>query len=257
VAAEAGRSLNPISESFNEITRASIFQSHIQVANTEVMRRRDTILLTGFGPFPGVAENVSQRLVPKLAHLAARRFSAHRVVARILPTEWERAPARLEDLYQRERPKLVLHFGVSAHADAFVIETQAHNTRTEAPDAAGALPRDSVVVQGGPDTLVARLPTEDIVQRLAALKVPAVVSTDAGRYLCNAILYRSLICADEIAKPEAVGFFHIPRTIPPALIKSHADPDAMRFDWGTALAGGLEIIRTCLGRPPPSRRHIK
>lgn len=221
------------------------------------MRRRDTILLTGFGPFPGVAENASQRFVPKLAHLAARRFSAHRVVSRILPTEWERAPARLEDLYERERPKLVLHFGVSTQATSYVIETRARNTRKAAADAAGALPRDDVVLRGGPDALAARLPAEDIKLRLAALKVPAVTSNDAGSYLCNAILYRSLICAEQIAEPEAVGFFHIPSEIPPALLKSRADPNVMRFDWGTALIGGLEIIRTCLGRPPPSRRHVK
>lgn len=221
------------------------------------MRRRDTILLTGFGPFPGVAENASQRLVPKLAHLAARRFSAHRVVSRILPTEWERAPDRLEDLYERERPKLVLHFGVSPGADAFVIETLARNTRKAAEDAAGALPSDGVVVKGGPAELSARLPAEDIKARLNAINVPAVMSRDAGSYLCNAILYRSLICAEQIAEPEAVGFFHIPLTIPPALLKARADPNVMRFDWGTALIGGLEIIRTCLGRPPPSRRHLK
>lgn len=221
------------------------------------MRRRDTILLTGFGPFPGVAENASQRLVPKLAHLAARRFSAHRVVARILPTEWERAPARLEMLYERERPKLVLHFGISAEASTYVIETRARNRRTAAPDAAGALPRDEAVLRGGPDILAARLPAEDIRQRLAALKVPVVLSEDAGSYLCNALFYRSLIFAEQIEQPDAVGFLHIPQTIQPALLKTRARPDEMRFDWGTALIGGLEIIRTCLGRPPPSRRHVK
>lgn len=221
------------------------------------MRRRDTILLTGFGPFPGVADNASQRFVSKLGHLAARRFSAHRVVARILPTEWEKAPNRLRELYERERPKLVLHFGVSPHASAYVIETLAHNTCREAVDASGALPRDSAVVRGGPDTLAARLPTEEIKMRLKALRVPAVTSEDAGGYLCNALLYRSLIYAEQISEPEAVGFFHIPPEIPPALIKSRADPNEMRFDWGTALIGGLEIIRTCLGRPPPSLRRVK
>jgi pyroglutamyl-peptidase len=221
------------------------------------MRRRDTILLTGFGPFPGVTENASERFVAKLAHLAARRFSAHRVVARILPTEWERAPSRLQTLYERERPKLVLHFGVSPRATCYVIETVAHNTRKSAEDATGAFPRDEVVVHGGPETLPARLPATDIKLRLAALKVPSEVSDDAGGYLCNTVLYRSLLFAEQIEQPDAVGFFHIPQVIQPALLKSRADPKEMRFDWGTALIGGLEIIRTCLGRPPPSRRHVK
>lgn len=223
---------------------------------SERMRQRDTILLTGFGPFPGVPENASERLVSKLAHLAARRFSAHRVVARVLPTEWERAPARLEFLYDRERPKLVLHFGVSARASAYVIETVARNACRAAEDAAGALPGTCVVVEGGPETLPARLPTEDIAQRLATLGVPVVTSDDAGGYLCNAVLYRSLLLARERERASAVGFFHIPQVIEPAALKSRDDP-GMRFDWGTALAGGLEIIRTCLGRPPPSRRHVK
>ncbi len=221
------------------------------------MQRRDTILLTGFGPFPGVTENASERFVAKLAHLAARRFSAQRVVARILPTEWERAPARLQTLYERERPKLVLHFGVSPNATCYVIETVAHNACKVAEDAAGAFPKADVVVQGGPISLNAKLPAEDIKERLAAIKVPAIVSEDAGAYLCNTILYRSLLYADQIEQPDAVGFFHIPQVIQPALLKSRSDPKEMRFDWGTALIGGLEIIRTCLGRPPPSRRHVK
>lgn len=224
----------------------------------QVMRQRDTILLTGFGPFPGVPENASQKFVPKLAHLAARRFSAHRVVARILPTEWERAPIRLKALYDREHPKLVLHFGVSAHATSYVIETLSRNACRIAEDSIGALPRDGIVMKDGPDTIRSRLPAEDIKVRLAALKVPAVLSEDAGGYICNALFYRSLIFAEQGEQPAAmVGFFHIPQEIPPALLKSRANPREMRFDWGTALIGGLEIIRTSLGRPPPSRRHVR
>lgn len=217
------------------------------------MRQRDTILLTGFGPFPGMPRNVSERFVSKLAHLAARRFSAHRVVARILPTEWERAPAKLEAMVERERPKLVLHFGVSSQADSYVLETLAHNTCRQAEDAAGCLPSGNVLEHGGAATLAARLPAQDIVARLSALKVPVVTSNDAGGYLCNAVLYRSLALAAG-GQPETVGFFHIPSAIPSALAKSQ-EAGGPRFDWGTALVGGLEIIRTCLGRPPPRRRY--
>lgn len=171
------------------------------------MRQRDTILLTGFGPFPGVAENASQRFVPKLAHLAARRFSAHRVVSRILPTEWERAPGRLKTLYERERPKLVLHFGVSSKATCFVIETQAHNLCRSAEDAVGALPSDTHIVRGGPATHATHVPAEEIKRRLAALRVPAELSDDAGGYLCNAIFYHSLLLAEQGEQPATVGFF--------------------------------------------------
>lgn len=219
------------------------------------MRQRDTILLTGFGPFPGVSDNASARLVPKLAHLAARRFSAHRVVARILPTEWQRAPERLKAFYAREQPKLVLHFGVSREATCYVIETLARNACRPAADAAGQIPDSDRLLRDGPPTLPARLPVEDIVQRLKAINVPVVTSDDAGGYLCNALLYRSLLLAAEHEGVEGVGFLHIPETIQPASLPGRdAGP---RFDWGTALIGGLEIIRTSLGRPPPSRRHIK
>lgn len=221
------------------------------------MRRRDTILLTGFGPFPGVQENASERFVPKLAHLAARRFSAHRVVARILPTEWERGPSRIATLYQRERPKLVLHFGVSNRATSYVVETVARNACNPSEDAVGALPAGQMLDQEGPLTRGVQVPADEIVKRLAAIHVPAVTSEDAGGYLCNAVLYRSLELAEETDHVEGVGFFHIPQHIPPALVKKGEKRQEMRFDWGTALLGGLEIIRTCLGRPPPSRRHVK
>lgn len=198
--------------------------------------------------------NVSERFVSKLAHLAARRFSAHRVVARILPTEWERAPARLAFLYERERPKLVLHFGVSSEAHSYVLETLAHNTCRQTEDAAGCLPADTVLDHDGAATLAAKLPARDIVTRLSALKVPIETSDDAGGYLCNAVLYRSLSIAAG-GQPETVGFFHIPSSIPPALSKTQQEATTPRFDWGTALVGGLEIIRTCLGRPPPRGRN--
>lgn len=217
------------------------------------MRQRDTILLTGFGPFPGMAQNVSERFVSKLAHLAARRFSAHRVVARVLPTEWERAPQRLEALYERERPKLVLHFGVSSEARSYVLEGVARNACKAAEDAAGSLPPANVVVEGGSETLDAKLPVDDIVDRLLAIRVPIVTSDNAGGYLCNALLYRSLLLANQLREPPVVGFFHIPHVIPAAQAKPDKT-EGLRFDWGTALTGGLEIIRTCLGRPPP-RRH--
>jgi pyroglutamyl-peptidase len=213
------------------------------------MRRRATILLTGFGPFPGVPENASAALVPKLAHLVARRFRAHRVVARVLPTEWEGAAVRLAAHYTRERPCLALHFGVSERATGFVVETLARNACAALPDATGALPSAPRIAEHGPDIRTATLPVDDILVRLGALGIPATRSEDAGAYLCNATLYRALGLTGEA--DTAVGFVHMPVT----LGRRTSGDSKPHLDWEGALMGGLEIVRACLGRPLPARHR--
>ena len=217
------------------------------------MTSRGTLLITGFGPFPGMPENESARLVPKLANLAARRFSAHRVISRVLPTEWERAPQKLAALYTREKPKVVLHFGVSDRAHEFVIETVARNKQSLTPDALGAVPPSTRILNGGPKTVASTIPSDEIVKRLRALGVKAKLSDDAGAFLCNAVLYRSLLMAETLDAGVLAGFVHIPHVIAAPQLKPRA-AKADIFDWDIALTGGLEIIRTCLGRPPSRRR---
>jgi pyroglutamyl-peptidase len=219
------------------------------------MRQRTTILLTGFGPFPGVPENASARLVPKLADLAARRFPGHRVVARLLPTEWAAGPDRIAAIYAREKPRLALHFGVSAEADGFVIETLARNIGSRTKDAKGASCGSQVLLEDGPEALDCGVPAREIVDRLTALDIPASLSHDAGAYLCNAVLYKALSLSAEAVRGPRVGFVHIPVALGRQSARRFgltASEDGL--DWESALAGGLEIIRVCLGRPAPARR---
>ena len=210
---------------------------------------RPTILLTGFGPFPGIAENASALLAAKLGRLAASRFRAHRVVAKVLPTEWEAAPARLAAHYAREKPRLALHFGVSERAQGFVIETSARNIRSPTPDARGALPSSASIAAGGPERMAAGVPAEAIVARLTALGLPAHVSDDAGTYLCNAVLYHALAAA----RPAMTGLVHIPALLAAEGGGTSGPAARSLLDWETAVSGGLEIIRVCLGRPAPAR----
>ncbi len=219
------------------------------------MRGTSTILITGFGPFPGMPENASALFAVKLAHLAARRFRGRRVVSRVLATEWEAAPRRLTELYRRERPKLALHFGVS-ETTGFAVETTARNVRSPMADATGAAPASTWIARDGPAVLACPLPYTEIVARLTAQGLPAHISEDAGAYLCNAVFYTALAhCSVPSARTRA-GFVHIPAALLEDRGAAHgarlppgADP---RLDWEGALLGGLEIIRTCLGLPPPA-----
>src|SRR6185503_17433013 len=77
---------------------------------------RTTVLITGFGPFPGVPVNATMQLVPELARAAARQFAGVRIATEVLATEWAAAPQRLDALLAEIEPDLVLHFGVSSRA---------------------------------------------------------------------------------------------------------------------------------------------
>jgi len=203
---------------------------------------RPAIVLTGFGPFPGVKHNPSADLAEALAGLAAKRFAKKTVVLRILPTEWAAAPKLLAALYAEHKPAVVLHFGVSQRASGYCIETLARNEQSPACDAAGQFPHQPFVTKDGPRKLDTSIPAKAVVRRLTRLNVPATVSTDAGTYLCNSILYQSLQLAGRAKGPVKVGFVHIPAAF------------AAPFDFETALTGGIEIVRTGLGLPTPRSR---
>lgn len=198
------------------------------------MRR---ILLTGFGPFPGVAANATGVLVPRLARAARRRFPGAVVRTGILPTEWVRGTGRARAAIERAKPDVVIHFGVSDRAHGFVIERRAVNACLHTADGAGLMPALPVLDEAGPKRRAVTLPVAAIVSRLKALGLPVVASDDAGQYLCNAVLYQSLGLM--AGGTGLVGFVHLPAS----LADDGAD-GALTVEQ--AVAGSLEIIAVCL-----------
>jgi len=211
---------------------------------------RTTVLITGFGPFPGVPVNATMRLLPELSRAAAKRFPDVRFILEVLPTEWSAGPQRLERLLAEVDPDLALHFGVSSRARGFEIEQRAQNVCAATPDASGALPAGSAIRHGGAEHLPASLPVRHIVARLRRIGIAAFASRDAGTYLCNAALYHSLACAKS-ASGRRVGFVHIPATLARPGAPNRGRSGACPLTWEAALDGALEIVAACLGRSPP------
>lgn len=214
-------------------------------------RARTSVLLTGFGPFPGVPVNATMRLVPMLEEAVARVFPDVRCSTLLLATEWHSAPARVAEAVQGAPYDLVLHFGVSSRARGFEIETRARNACQASPDAAGALPSAPHLERDGRAHLPVSLPVRHIVSRLRAQGIPAFASRDAGAYLCNAVLYHSL--ARRPAGPGRIGFVHVPATLARPGGSNRGRSGASALTWEQALQGGVEIVAASLGRPSPRR----
>lgn len=201
----------------------------------EIQPQPLTVLLTGFGPFPGMPENASAKLVSVVGARARLAFKPHRFHVCILPTEWDAAPQRVVALVKRLRPDIALHFGVAQEAQGFRIETRGRNQCRMAIDAAGRMPSGAELISGAPAAYETGLPLEKIVTRLQGMELPVSTSDDAGGYLCNSVLYHSLHAAPQADTPLRAGFVHIP--------SSHAAPG---FSFDDAAAGSLEIIRIAL-----------
>ena len=207
------------------------------------------VLITGFGPFPGVPRNVSATLAEQVGREVRRRFPSSKVVTAALPTEWDIAPERAGDLICELRPALALHFGVSDVAHGFVIETIARNEAARL-DASGLLPMMPVIEPFGPDEMPTLLPAGRINARLKRLGLPARLSRDAGTYLCNAVFYRSVLTQRELGYGGRSGFVHLPASIEeaPGREPGHRKRRTAQLDFDGAKQGGVEIIAACLNQ---------
>ena len=156
---------------------------------------RPRVLLTGFGPFPGVAKNPSGWLAETLAGSASLPDASlpdFDLLAAVLPTEWATVATQLPRLHAEFQPDLAIHFGVSVQADGLRIERAAHNRIGTRMDASGSRPTRQDVVTGSPAQLQTRLPVTTLAARLRGQGINARVSNSCGRYLCNDLYYRSL-----------------------------------------------------------------
>lgn len=171
------------------------------------MRRAPRLLVTGFGPFPGAPENPTSTLVQRLAGTPAEEFGASALRAVVLPTDYRKSWERLRRIYGSFAPDAVVHFGLSARAKVICVERFGRNAcLADRPDAAGWWPRRML---GRAEAIASTLPAEDVVAALQAAGFPARLSDDAGGYVCNATLYRSLRTLPPTCR---AGFIHVPPT---------------------------------------------
>ncbi|MEZ5852929.1 MAG: pyroglutamyl-peptidase I [Hyphomicrobiaceae bacterium] len=222
---------------------------------------RPAILLTGFGPFPTVAANATSVLVPMIAEAAREIFPDVKIVDAVLPTEWHGGLHAAEQLYHRHNPAVALHFGVSGRASGFEIETRGRNRCSMSMDAAGFLPMGHELAPDGPEFLVSPLPASHIVQRLRRRGIPAMISRDAGGYLCNALLYHVLSQRGHRVASARSGFIHLPANLVHERTPWRGPLRSCRLSWDDVVAGGVEIIATCLRRtsptaPPQPKRRL-
>jgi pyroglutamyl-peptidase len=169
-----------------------------------------TILLTGFGPFPGAPFNPTEVLAQELARSRHPAFANVRRRAHVFKVSYDAIDRDLPVLLANERPDALIMFGLAVRTRHVRIETRARNALTRMlPDVEGHLPLTSTILAGGPAALPLRTPAQRLLVAARSTGLPVAISHDAGHYLCNYLCWRA---AEAARKGEAriTSFIHVP-----------------------------------------------
>lgn len=165
------------------------------------------ILITGFEPFGGAAENPSWEAV----RLLPKAVDGVPLVKLRLPVIYETAGRLAVQAAREARAALVVCTGVASGRKHITPELVALNWRMASiADNAGVSYHGERIAPGAPAALMTPLPVVRMVQQLQEKGTPAAVSTTAGSYVCNDV-YWHVLCGAQALGYKGL-FVHVPDT---------------------------------------------
>ena len=172
------------------------------------------VLTTGFGPFEDCERNPSREVAERLE---AEPAPGLRFVSRVLPVSFERAPAEIDRFLEEwsgkeEEPALFMALGVQRDPGyRLEVRARARFLRDDRPDTDGVNAVEARLRDGphdGPDRFTT-LDLEELVRALRHRGVnDAVVSHDAGGYVCECAYFRVLERVSD--RGFSALFVHVP-----------------------------------------------
>jgi len=199
-----------------------------------------TILITGFGPFPGAPFNPTGALVHALAQ---RSQPGVRRLPHVFTTSYDTVDRELPALIACDKPAALIMFGLAQGTNHLRIETLAHNTLARTiPDVTGRRPTADAIVSGGPTTLALPGPAPRLLAAARTAGAMTALSRDAGSYLCNYLCWRASERAAMAGGPRLATFVHVP-LVRPLLTPS---PGAVPRTLGDLIMAGEAILAAAI-----------
>lgn len=188
------------------------------------LRSSPRVLVTGFGPFGGEAINPSGVIAERLGGLC-------------LPVAAEEAWEQTRAVMRRSGASIVLALGVAGGRSRVCVEKRAVNEAAyPLADDAGRVLAGPLRERSAPAVRETAFSAADIARAIRRRSVPAWVSRDAGRYVCNHFYYLLL----ERLEGRAV-FLHIPR-LPETVAPLGGGPSLCLEDSMRAAAAALRFL---------------
>lgn len=197
------------------------------------------VLLTGFDPFADEGVNPSWMAVSRLRRVWDG--PAELEIVRLPVVFAESGPA-LRRAVEQAAPDLVVSVGEAGGRNQITPELIGVNwDDARIPDNSGAQPRQTRIEPDGPDARFTTLPVYAAVERMRAAGLPARVSTTAGTYVCNHVMYVLGGLVEASGGRMRGGFCHVPYA-PQQVV----DRDVPSLSTEMAAAGLRILVETTL-----------
>lgn len=165
------------------------------------------ILVTGFDPFGTDKINPAIEAVKKLpAEIAGAEISKLEI-----PTIFNKCAEVVHQAILEQQPDYVLNIGQAGGRSALTPELVAINFDDgRIADNAGFQPINRSIHADGQNAYFTQLPVKAMAQAIIEAGLPSYVSTTAGTYVCNHIMYQVQYMIDKEFPDLKAGFMHIP-----------------------------------------------
>lgn len=147
------------------------------------------ILITGFEPFGGDELNASWEAVRALPDM----ICGTAIVKTCIPVVFGEAARTVIEKAVSDGVDGIICVGQAGGRDKITPERLGVNSRmARIPDNAGNMPADEKICPVGKDSETSTFNVDRMAEAMASAGIPSAVSEDAGRYVCNDLLYSIL-----------------------------------------------------------------
>ena len=164
------------------------------------------ILITGFEPFDNDTTNPSADWINWMKGKEPRD---REIRGEILPVTFQGGFESFKKSYDEFLPDIVILTGLAKNRSTLTVERIGINwVDARIPDNNGMKINSQKILADGPDGLFTTVDIEKIITLAAKKEIVVKLSTSAGEYVCNDLLYKALCYTQN--KKSQVTFIHIP-----------------------------------------------
>ncbi len=162
------------------------------------------ILITGFEPFGKNLFNPSGEWVNSLLNKSFRDRIVHGL---ILPVTFSECFEEFKKIFEEFSPDTIILTGLAENRMNLTVERIGINwIDARIPDNEGMQPLSSKINEHGPDGLFTTIDIE----ALKKIAPNLLLSSSAGEYVCNYLLYTVLLHLKETSSNSQATFIHLP-----------------------------------------------